>query len=72
MVREMLEQEKEERRHSRALIQSLVDLLKEQALREAEELAQARSQQAAFMEGLLTTINRLVEGAQGLRHPDVD
>lgn len=75
----MLRLEEEERRQSHAHFESLLDLLREQTEREAEEneqlraeAAEARHQQAAFMEGLLTTINRLAAGTQGLRHPEVD
>lgn len=79
LVKDMLRLEEEERRQSHAHFESLLDLLREQTEREAEEneqlraeAAEARHQQAAFMEGLLTTINRLAAGTQGLRHPEVD
>lgn len=75
----MLRLEEEECRQSHAHFESLLDLLREQTERQAEESVQlrveaagARHQQAAFMEGLLTTINRLAAGTQGLCHPGVD
>lgn len=79
LVKEMMEQEEEDRRQSHVQMQSLVDMLKEQAQSEVEEherlraeVAEARRQQAAIMEGLLITMNRLVSGTQSLHHPDVN
>lgn len=75
----VIKQEKEERGQSHSHLQSLVDMLKEQAQREAEEREQlraeaveARRQQAALMEGILLTMNRLVAGAKNLRDSEVD
>nr|XP_021328144.1 uncharacterized protein LOC563780 isoform X1 [Danio rerio]XP_021335461.1 uncharacterized protein LOC563780 isoform X1 [Danio rerio] len=77
LVKEMMEQEEENRRQSYMQMQILVDMLKEQVQREVEErerlreeAAEARHQQAAFMESLLTTVNRLVAGAHSLRLPE--
>ncbi|TRY65788.1 hypothetical protein DNTS_014257, partial [Danionella cerebrum] len=74
LVKEMLEQEEENRRQSYTQMQILVNVLKEQIQREVqereqlrEEAAKTRRQQAAFMERLLTTVNRLVCRSQSIQ-----
>lgn len=76
LVKDMMEQMEEDRRQSHAHFQSLVDMLREQAQRVSEEreqmraeAAEARHQQAAFMEGILLTMNKLVAGAKSMRDP---